>query len=244
MALPEIPKSLSRASIQLRAGIFLHFISFSKISHRKFHSFHLKHQLNEKYPTLEKKVKILVLEQPRRSDGTRNTHVPIETISSWELGAKGNAGNFPSGIFSCPSKGSHPSDPAYWKTVNYSQSSTKGVWSHPGAPSREEHARAWMGFNGARKGRNSKFHKFRSSLRLGLRPKRSFQFQDHQKRSWRLWGSVMWFGGLGLRFCGVNTQQKPCIWWFQGLSQPQEDFPDFLRRCSRKSQPPGGSWGF
>lgn len=88
----EIPKSLFSCPTQLRAGIFLHFISFSKISYRKIYRFHLKHQLNEKYLILEEKVKIFISERPRRGDGTRTAHIPTETITSWELGAKGSAG--------------------------------------------------------------------------------------------------------------------------------------------------------
>lgn len=108
MDLPEIPKSLSSAPTQLRAGIFLHFISFqTRIQHRcgdtakdfpqkRFPDSTSSISSTRNIQFWKKKPKFSISEQLGRGDGTRTTHVPVEAITTWELGAKGSAGkNFP-----------------------------------------------------------------------------------------------------------------------------------------------------
>lgn len=218
----------------------------TKISHRKVHRFHL----NEKYPILEEKLKIFVSEQCRRSDGTRTTHVPTETITNWEPGAKGSAGkNFPLRNILLPLQ----RIPSNWSSLLKDQKlfpkqRQKGLIQsrkpEPGVPAwgwgRDSMGSGKAGIPNPTDSAALQEHHFDRNLGL----KGAFNLRITKRGVWDFQEASR---GLGLRFCGVKTQQKPCIWWLKGLSQPQwsqEDFPDFLSRCSRELRLPGGNWGF
>lgn len=163
----EIPKALSSSPTQLRAGIFLHFNSFSKISHRKL-------QATAQWEISNSGRKSQNFHFRATRPRWRNQNNPRSHWNHHQL-RTGSKGKCWEELFPPPAP---PRLSSNWSSL------LKNCKLLP-----EQHqggltpSRSWelcsgerMGFNGTRQTRNSKSYRFRSTLRLELRPKRSLQF--------------------------------------------------------------------